>query len=605
VRPLAHRAVRPLALGGTLALAKGLAITGSSVPASVWTAPAFLWHDVAVAAAFWLVDRLTRQSRWMWAPYFAIVLLAAIDVPITRALSSPLTVPMLRAAGGPLIDSILHYVTAANVLRMAIVIGAAAVLPFALARTPVFARRAIVAASVVIAIAGPSAVSRVETRGLHRNAVTAILTTAVPRIAARHATGDWRASPFEQVVSEDLTNLRGASTDQNVILIALESTGAGYLAPYGAMDDPMPTLSRLAGRSIVFEHAYAVYPESIKGLFSVLCSRDPAFDAPAEAHAGAPCAWLARTLGDAGYRSALFHSGRFAYLGMQALVDRSGFDVREDAGAIGGNVESSFGVDEPAAVRRMLSWIDGLDSGQRFFLTYLPIAGHHPYATTAPGPFSESSELGAYKNALHEADAALASLLDGLRDRGLDRNTLVVLYGDHGEAFGQHEGNFGHSLFLYEENVRVPLIIAGASESIPPLRVGRVASVLDIAPTIVDLLGLPSEPHHQGVSLLEPRERMALFYTDYSLGLLGLRDGCWKNVFELDSGRSQLFDLCRDPDERRNLSTEAPNRIAAYRDRLQRWIEARRAEIVGGAVFTPPEGHAPDRRARRAARVPG
>lgn len=561
-------------------LAKALAVADHAVPASVWSIPAFVWHDVAVALAFWLTDRFTRRSRWMWVPYAGLVVFAAINVPVTRALSSPLTVPMLRAAGGPLLDSVLHYATAGNLIRMAVVLAAGAGLPFLLSRLPAGVRTTVAIASIAAMLAGPMAVARIDTMGLHRNSVTAVITTLRPRVAARHAAGDWRASPFVQPVGDDLRSLRGVAAGQNIIVVALESTGARYLAPYGAADDPMPGLSRLAARSVVFEHAYAVYPESIKGLFATLCSHDPAFDAPAEAHADVPCGWLAKALGGVGYRSALFHSGRFVYLGMQSLVDHAGFDVREDAGAIGGNVESSFGVDEPSAVRRILAWIDALEPGRRFFVTYLPIAGHHPYATAAPGPFKESTELGAYKNALNDADAALSLLFDGLTARGLDRNTLIVLYGDHAEAFGQHPGNFGHSLFLYEENVRVPLIVAGPPGTIPARRITRTASVIDIAPTILDLVGLQPDPRHHGVSLLEPRARMALFFTDYSLGLLGLRDGCAKFVFEIDSRRSQLFDLCRDPDERRNLAGDQPDRVAAYAERLERWSSARRAEIV-------------------------
>ena len=109
-----------------------------------------------------------------------------------------------------------------------------------------------------------------------------------------------------------------------------------------------------------------------------------------------------------------------------------------------------------------------------FFVTYLPIAGHHPYATTTRGPFTDPGELGAYKNALLEADRSVAALLDGLRERGLDRRTLVVVFGDHGEAFGQHPGNFGHTQFIYEENVRVPLIVAGLTDDASARRVRRI-----------------------------------------------------------------------------------------------------------------------------------
>ena len=159
----------------------------------------------------------------------------------------------------------------------------------------------------------------------------------------------------------------------------------------------MPNLARLAAQSIVFERAYTVYPESIKGLLSVLCSKYPAFQTPAEAYAKVQCPSLAQLLAAAErYRTALFHSGRFIYLGMDAVVENRGFQTLEDAGAIGGNVNSSFGVDEPATVERILDWIDSLSSGQPFFITYLPVAGHHPYVTPKRGPFRDESDFGNY-----------------------------------------------------------------------------------------------------------------------------------------------------------------------------------------------------------------
>src|SRR5437870_7648756 len=94
---------------------------------------------------------------------------------------------------------------------------------------------------------------------------------------------------------------------------------------------------------------------------------------------------------------------------MEAIINGRGYQTLEDAGDIGGNHNSSFGVDEPATVARMLAWIDGLPRGQRFFLTYLPIAGHHPYATPEHGPFAGTAEIDQYRNALHYGDASLRS----------------------------------------------------------------------------------------------------------------------------------------------------------------------------------------------------
>ncbi len=578
--------MRAIGLTLVLILAKVLVLAGREVTWSWWSVPAYFWHDVAVGAAFGLFEIVVRRQSLVSIAYYMLVVYAALNVPVSRALSSPLTMPMWRAAGGPLLDSVAYYVTAANIGAVLLLVAVAV----AVARMfthPTLRLRSVVAAAAVIFIAlGLIGSRRVATLGLERNAVTALVTTMTPRMASRDRQGDWRSSPFAERSSSDLSAIRGAASGMNVVLLLLESTGAQYLAPYGAPDDPMPNLTALARGSLLFENAYAVYPESIKGLFSTLCARPPAFDVDAETHARSPCTPLTQILAGAGYRTALFHSGRFTYLGMEAVLAQQRFDTTADAGAIGGNVRSSFGVEEPATVQHMLSWIDQLPAGQPFFLAYLPAAGHHPYASPVAGPFAGETDLVAYKNALHYGDASLGAFLDGFRQRGLDRRTLFVVVGDHGEAFGQHDGNFGHSLFIFEENIRVPLFFAWPPVAAPGsagVRVARPASAIDVAPTVLDLLGLDPSPSHDGVSLLRPRERMALFFTDYSLGWIGLRDGCWKLIFEVEARRARLYDLCRDPGERADLAAQEPERVEVYRTRVEEWAGARRAEVTSAA----------------------
>jgi arylsulfatase A-like enzyme len=267
---------------------------------------------------------------------------------------------------------------------------------------------------------------------------------------------------------------------------------------------------------------------------------------------------------------------------MQSIIENRGFDIAEDAGAIGGNVNSSFGVDEPATISRILKWIDGVKPDQRFFVMYLPIAGHHPYETPEPRPFSEREEIDRYRNALYFGDSALGTFFDELKKRGLYEKTLFIVFGDHGEAFGQHDGNYGHTMFLYEENVRVPYLVALPGLLSRQIRVARVTSVIDTAPTILDLLGFAGPEGFQGSSLLNDTERMALLFTDYSLGFFGLRDGDWKFIDELGANRPKLFRLDRDLDERQNLASDFPERTAAYRRILKQWSSAQKELILRG-----------------------
>lgn len=565
-----------------LLVARSAALAGHSLAVSPWSAAAYFWQDAVVALVFALLDvALRRRPRAAWTAYALVVGYVALNVPVTRVLSSPLTVPMLRAARGPLFDSLWHYVTAANVAWMIVLLAAGAIAPWPFdaaggRQMDRRARTALTIGLIVIAALGPAAVTHVDTRGLDRNAWTALAITAVPRVIAGTSAGDWRRPrsdwPPDGGVPGDLAMLKGKAAGRHIVMVSLESTAAQYLGLYGAVPDVMPNLTALAQTGVVFDNAYAVYPESIKGLFSILCSTYPAFDRAADAYARLSCPSLAAVLAGVGYRTALFHSGRFGYLGMEAVIRNRGYEVLADAGDIGGNRESSFGVDEPSTVARVLEWIDRRRSGERFFVTYLPIAGHHPYESPAPDPVGDRSEFSRYQRALKYGDAALGTLIGGLRERGLENQTVWIVFGDHGEGFGQHDGNYGHTFQIYDENVRVPLVIAAPGLLPHPVRTSRVVSLIDTAPTVLDLVGAPVPPDYQGRSMLSGERLMALFFADYSLGLLGARDGPLKYVYEIESGRGKLFDVAADPAETQNLAERDPAAARWYAERLRAWI---------------------------------
>src|SRR5207253_1599213 len=105
-------------------------------------------------------------------------------------------------------------------------------------------------------------------------------------------------------------------------------------------------------------------------------------------------------------------------------------------------------------------------------------------------------------------------------------------------------------------------------------------SLADTAPTVLDLLGLPAPAGWQSSSLLDPHSRLALFCTDYSLAFVGLRDGRWKLIHELDSGKSWLFDLENDADEQADVAELHVELVEAYRDHLLQWSAAQKHRIL-------------------------
>ncbi len=138
-----------------------------------------------------------------------------------------------------------------------------------------------------------------------------------------------------------------------------------------------------------------------------------------------------------------------------------------------------------------------------------------------PGPFAGTAEIDQYRNALHYGDASLGTLMEGLRARGLEQNTVWVIYGDHGEAFHQHEGNYGHTFFLYDENVHVPFLIAAPGSMRGQRRVRKVVSLVDTAPTILDLMGIDAAEQLPGSHHARSRSADGAFFCRLLVGPSG------------------------------------------------------------------------------------
>jgi lipoteichoic acid synthase len=566
--------MRPASLLAVMILAKAIALAGRHVAITWWSPAAYLWQDAAVVIAAAALDlALARRQRLAWTLYGVLALYIAINIPVMRVLSTPLTWAMWRAARGPLADSIRYYVTWTNALLFLAMVAASVLAPLAFRRARV---APLLAGLLPLAALGPAAERRVDTYGQERNAWSVLVAGMLPRVASAHA-ADWRVTGFDRAPGEDLRRFRGGAAGRNIIFVSLESTAAQYLGLYGAAPDPAPRLTALAKSAIVFENAYAVYPESIKGLFSILCSAYPPFDSSGDTFAAAPCASLPGILRAVGYSTALFHSGRFGYLGMESVIRNRGFVTLADAGDIGGNRSSSFGVDEPSTVARILRWVDARPADRPFFVAYLPIAGHHPYESPDGGPFPDRDPFGRYRNALAYGDAALGALIDGVRARGLEDRTLWIVVGDHGEAFGQHDGNYGHTFQLYEENVHVPFLVIAPGLIRRQIRSSKIVSLIDTAPAVLEMIGAPPDERHHGRSVLDPSPRLAFFFADYSLGLLGLRDGSNKFIYELETDRPRLFDLAGDPAETTNLAARDPVRSRWYAQNVRAWIAAQQS----------------------------
>ena len=376
-----------------------------------------------------------------------------------------------------------------------------------------------------------------------------------------------------------------AERPPNVILIVLESVAARWVSLNSAVYETTPVLRAEASRGLVFDNVYAPIGRSSNSLAAMLLSAYPKLDFRdlTEEYPRLPGTSLASLFADRGYRTAFTTPSDLHWAGWDVFLKDRGFGAVTDYHDLAcPDMLSSWGVEDRCMVDGMLRFVEAKDS-RPFFVMGWTTQTHHPYEPT-PGvpeldlvkePTRDDYDLGRYLNVLHETDRQLGRLFDTLRRTGLDKNTIVVVTGDHGQAFGYPHDTYIQGRTVYEEDVHVPLMVWSPKRYRAPARSGVVGGLVDLSPTIAQLAGFSPAADWQGRSLFsEDRSNRAYFYVAEDHFTLGVREGAWKYIFALREGAEELYDLEHDPTEQHNLASAQPERAARLRQRLAAWTDA-------------------------------
>lgn len=314
------------------------------------------------------------------------------------------------------------------------------------------------------------------------------------------------------------------ATRPNVLLISIDSLRADHLGCYGYERDTSPAIDALAAAGVLFECAVSQAPWTLPSHASLLTSlygRTHQTNA-IEKRLPPTVPTLAGTLEADGYETAGVVSGTF----MQKRFGLdSGFGWYDDEIAQFDHKRSHEAVTSPDIHRKAESILDGVEEPFMLFLHYWDV--HYDY--DPPAPYDTKFDPG-YKGkldsknfirskrihpemparglqhvvALYDGEIAwvdqhIGQLMAALESRGLDERTIVVLTADHGDEFFEH-GNKGHSHSLYDELVHVPLIVRGPG-ALAGHRVPEPVELIDVMPTVLDLVGTPAPGGLQGRSL--------------------------------------------------------------------------------------------------------
>src|SRR4029077_6057011 len=372
-----------------------------------------------------------------------------------------------------------------------------------------------------------------------------------------------------------LPALAAAATDQpNVILITLDTVRADRMGFVGSKQGLTPQLDALASQSVVFERAYSQAPITPASHATILTGTFPQYHGIRNFGDRLPPSvpFLPDILHAQGY-----HTG--AFVGSIILDPKNGFASGFERGfdvynagfhrqKTGERREASMQRRGDVTLGLVLEWL-GQQQGGPFFLWFHLWDAHDPY--NPPEPFRSRFPGAPYNGSIAFVDATVGKLLDYLRKHGLYDNTLIAVAADHGESLGDH-GELTHSIFLYDSTIHVPLLLKFPGNRFARQRVNASASLVDLAPTLLEALGQKPPPAMQGHSLLpligspHPENRPSFATGDHSersfgwSALVSLRIG---NQLFVRAPSPELYDLASDPGAKTNLYRV--NRVAAVR----------------------------------------
>jgi arylsulfatase A-like enzyme/Flp pilus assembly protein TadD len=362
-----------------------------------------------------------------------------------------------------------------------------------------------------------------------------------------------------------------------IVLISIDTLRSDRLPAYGYPQGSTPAIDALAEESILFEHAFAHVPLTMPSHASILTGLLPPEHGVRDNmgyrldQAGLP--YLPRLLQEAGYATGASVSA-WSLRGAAGFAE--GFDLYDDR-IPAAERAGLGGIQRPgtSTLEAALAWLRQSAGGPFFFMLHL-FEPHTPY--TPPEPFA-TRLASAYDGEVAAADAVVGDLIAELRRLGAYNRAVIVLLSDHGEGLGEH-GEEEHGVLLYREALQVPLMVRLPGGERGGERIDTPAQMIDVAPTLLELAGLPRPPELEGRSLLaaadtQPRPIYGeSWYSRFHFGwseLGSLVEWPWHLI---DGPDPELYDLATDPAETDNLI----HRRAGLAARLRGELTARASE---------------------------
>lgn len=385
-----------------------------------------------------------------------------------------------------------------------------------------------------------------------------------------------------------------AATKPSVVLITLESTRADRMGFLGAKSGLTPSLDALARRSIVFENAYAQAPLTTVSHATILTGTYPQTHGVTEfgSSLSPKSPYLPDLLRSNGYRTA-------AFVGSIRLDPRQGyapgfhrgFDTYHanfHATRAGESRYTSVEARAADVITAATQWLQGAAAKPFFLWVQLNDPGD-PYQP--PAPYAARFRRSPYDGEIASTEAAIGKLIAFLDARKLTANTLLIVTADHGQSLGAHAEDT-HGIFLYDDTIHVPLLVKLPGDQLAGKKISNRVQLVDVAPTVLDALGVAVPSTMQGDSLLRiartgsTADRPAYARTEYphrAFGWSVLESWRAGKYLMIRAPHPELYDLSKDPAAKQNLASS----MKATLDTLAGQLDAFDKRLSGAASAGP------------------
>jgi len=339
----------------------------------------------------------------------------------------------------------------------------------------------------------------------------------------------------------------------NIVIFVLESTGFNYVINHYQNEIPMPFLNKLASEGVWFENNYTGGNISPFGQFSIFTGLYPnPTPTHFEMNNGLTIPTVANWL-NKNYATLFVNTSNNLYTSISLSQTFKEFYNANDINQVKPLFFNMF-ADETDGINFFTKKM--LQQNKPFLAIYWSSAPHFPYKDysylTKLTP-NTKLWLDRYMNDLRLVDLELQKVYDSLKQQRLLDNTIFIIVGDHGEIFGQHENLYIHGLSLYQEEIKVPLLIY-APTLLPPQIIHQVTSSIDIVPTILDILHIDYGKKLQGESLLSANNyRKYIFVYGDNDEIAAIDQQQQKMRLSFANATCFSYDLKNDPQEAQPL----------------------------------------------------